>query len=112
MLRMPMRLLLAQALAATIGLGGQPRALLGAQFVALQRDRLHARLERVAAEGRECGEQRREDGDATSRAMRKAGSVRVLDDGIMTWIVLNLKVHHLAHHEDAHQTSRRPRRRG
>ena len=30
--------------------GGKARALLGAQFVALERDRFHARLQRIAAE--------------------------------------------------------------
>src|SRR6185295_7542068 len=43
------RLLLAQAFAAAIGLCCKAGALFGSQLVALKRDRLHARLELVAA---------------------------------------------------------------
>ncbi len=57
------RLLLAQALATAIGLHGQPRPLLGTQFLAFQGHRFHARLELVAAErGQQC-EDGREDRD-------------------------------------------------
>ena len=66
------RLFLAQALAAAIGFGGKARALLGAQFVALERDRLHARLQLIAAKRRHQRENGGEHGDADQK--RRSGT--------------------------------------
>ncbi len=73
------RLLLAQALAPAIGVAGKPRALLGAQFITLERHGFHARLELVA--GQAPGSSVKTVANTaipTSNAIRKAGSVRDL----------------------------------
>ena len=51
----------------------QPGALLGTQLLALERDRLHARLELVAAQRRYQGEHGREDGDADQHGDQESG---------------------------------------
>jgi hypothetical protein len=63
-----------------VGVRGKPRPLFGAQLVALDRDRFHACLERIAAEGGHCGKDGCEDGDADQQCYQKAGVEDRADD--------------------------------